>query len=98
MSASNEELEQAVHVALETLHDCDRRNNGFAALTELCARLRRAEEALKPFARFAEQFDRMPMNGIADAFYGIHFGTEYEAELKLSDCRRARAALQNKEG
>ena len=46
-------------------------------------------DALKPFAEFARQWNRQPLSRIADEVYGIHGGTEYEAYLRLSDCRRA---------
>jgi hypothetical protein len=50
-------------------------------------------EALKPFALFAEKYDAKPLRQLDDRIYGIHAGTEWEAELSVSDCRKARAAL-----
>lgn len=57
-------------------------------------RAERLEEALAPFAHFADQYERAPLRGAADTLYGIHTGTEFEAELKLSDCRAARDLLK----
>ena len=54
-------------------------------------------ERLKPFAEFARAFDAKPIRGLDDRLYGIHTGTEWEGELKLSDCRAARAALARTE-
>ena len=50
-------------------------------------------DALKPFAAFADAWDRMPLRGIHDEVYKIHGGTEWEGVLRLSDCQRARSAL-----
>lgn len=55
----------------------------------------RLRDALKPFAFFAEQWERRPLRGIADELYGIHAGTEFEAGIRLADCRKAREALAN---
>jgi len=49
--------------------------------------------ALEPFAKFAEKWDEKPLSRMADELYGIHVGTEWEATISLSDCRRAKAAL-----
>ena len=51
------------------------------------------EAALRPFAKFAEAFDAKPIARLDDEFYAIHTGTQWEASLRLSDCRAARAAL-----
>lgn len=67
-----------------------------ARVPELLARVQRLEEALRPFAFFSAQYDRQPLRGQDDSFYGLHVGTEYEAILKLSDMQKARAALENK--
>ena len=55
-------------------------------------------EALKPLVAFITQFDRKPLGQIADEFYGIHTGTEWEASLRLSDLRKLREALSAYEG
>lgn len=57
-------------------------------------RLRLAVEALRPFAAFAEAFDAKPISGLDDTLYAIHTGTAWAAAFRLSDCRAARAALQ----
>ena len=46
-------------------------------------------EALRPFAEFANKWDKNPIRGLDDALYSIH----NEASLRLSDCKTARAAL-----
>lgn len=60
------------------------------------ARTREAElaKALKPFANFYEKYSAKPMKGVADSFYGIHSGTEWEADIKHSDMKCAYEALQ----
>lgn len=50
-------------------------------------------EALKPFAHFIDQWDRKPLRGTDDHFYGIHPGTEWEATISRTHCRAAKAAL-----
>ena len=57
--------------------------------------LRKAFEALAPFAFFADQFERKPLYKVANEFYGIHFGTEWEASLSHSQTRAARSAREN---
>lgn len=64
-----------------------------SALSTLQEQKRKLEEALKPFADFADAWDGMPISGIHDDLYGIHAGSEHEGWLRLSDCRRARALL-----
>ena len=56
-------------------------------------RIQLLEHALKPFAHFAHQWNRQPMRGMDNVIYAIHTDTEYEAELKRSDCERARLLL-----
>lgn len=46
-------------------------------------------DTLRPFAHFWRQWERQPMRQMADEFYAIHVGTEYEASLRRSDCKRA---------
>ena len=46
-------------------------------------------EALRPFAEFANKWDKNPIRGLDDALYSIH----NEASLRLSDCKTARAAI-----
>ena len=53
--------------------------------------------ALLPLARFVEAFDAKPVRGIGDVLYGIHGGdgaSEYGADVRLSDLRKAVAALK----
>ena len=52
-----------------------------------------AEAALRPFAAFIDAYERKPVKW-DDEFIAIHVGTEFEATLKLSDLREARAALR----
>ena len=58
----------------------------------------RLREALGPFAMFAEKWDAKPMYRLHNVLYRIHFGTEWQAELRLSDMRRARQALAGGKG
>lgn len=53
----------------------------------------KAEAALRPFADFADAWDRKPIRGLDDVLYGIHSG-EDRGELRLSACKRARAVLR----
>jgi hypothetical protein len=50
-------------------------------------------EALEPFARYAEMREAKPLRGLDDVIHGIHPGSEWAAELRLSHCEQARAAL-----
>lgn len=87
----------ALQKSLAILAEHDYDATASAAADELKAlegRVRALEDALRPFALFAERFDANPLRGISDTLYGIHGGCEgKEAELRLSDCRNARAAL-----
>jgi len=49
-------------------------------------------EALKPFAKFGEQYHRQPIKGIGG--YTTHPGTEFEAEVTMDDFMRALEALR----
>ncbi|WP_157131264.1 hypothetical protein [Burkholderia pseudomallei] len=60
---------------------------------QLKARIRELEAALMPFATFAQAYDRKPLGGMHDEFYSIHAGTEFEAGIRFSDCKRAALAL-----
>jgi hypothetical protein len=51
-----------------------------------------AVEALEPVAAFMRAFDKKPIR-LADEFYAIHSGTEWESGLRLSDMRKADSAL-----
>jgi hypothetical protein len=50
------------------------------------------EKALEPFAAFIDAYERKPVKW-DDEFISIHVGTEFEAGLRLSDLRKARATL-----
>lgn len=54
-------------------------------------------EALRPFAAYADARDRQPLLGLGNSIHVIHAGTEFEFELKLSDCYAARAAIAKAE-
>lgn len=68
-----------------------------AQMARASARVAELEAALRPFALFAERFDAVPMRGLDDVLYSIHGGegapSGKGADLRLSNCRRARAAL-----
>src|SRR5689334_25431168 len=49
-------------------------------------------EALEPFAYFAEIIGGQPLSGSDDAVYGIHTDAGH-AELKVSDCTKAKSLL-----
>src|SRR5262245_11996728 len=59
-----------------------------------CEGCKGLREALEPFAKFAEAFDAQPIRGLHDEMYNIHTGTQWEASLRLSDCRRASHVLR----
>src|ERR1041385_7201011 len=65
------------------------------ALERDIARLRpalvEATAALKPFAEFANKFDAHDGTKARVHEWYINIGTQWEASLKLSDCRRAAA-------
>jgi hypothetical protein len=65
------------------------------------ARLATVTAAVAPFARFAEMVSAKPLRGVASdelpddkTLYGIHFGTEWEAEITLGHIRAALAAIR----
>jgi hypothetical protein len=64
----------------------------FLRVSKLRQRAERAEKALRPFAAFADAWDRKPIRGIHDEVYAIHAGAD-RGVLRLSDCKAARAAL-----
>lgn len=51
-------------------------------------------EALRPFAHFWRQWSLMPMRSMDDVIYAIHTGSQYEAEIRRSDCERASEVLE----
>lgn len=61
-------------------------------------RIKDLEAALEPFALFAKKWDEKPIRGLDDVIYGIHAGTEWAAELRLSDCHNAGAVLTGEAG
>jgi hypothetical protein len=52
--------------------------------------------ALEPFADFADKWNANPMRGLDDELYSIHNG-DIGASFRLSDCKKARAALDGKD-
>lgn len=75
--------------------DCksDSESTDLVRLREENARLR---AALAPFARYAEMRTLKPFIGLGDAIHVIHTGSEWEAEITLTHCLAARAALKAK--
>lgn len=53
-----------------------------------------AIQLLQPFANFAKKFNAKPLGGIGDHLYGIHTGTEWEANLHLSDMNAVLAFIE----
>jgi hypothetical protein len=47
----------------------------------------------EPLIHFITQWERQPLRKMDDQFYGIHNGTEFEANLKLSDFKKIRDLL-----
>lgn len=78
------------HAVLDLARIIDSRAKTGALLKALEA----SEEPLNHIAQFVNQFDRQPIGKTHDEFYGIHTGTEFEASLKLSEFRKAFAALK----
>ena len=66
---------------------------GAAEIERLTAEIERLRAALRPFADYADARDAIPMTGLGDVIHGIHCGTPYGYELRLSHCKAARAAL-----
>lgn len=60
-------------------------------------RIQVLEERLKPFAHYAEMRAKQPLVGLGDSIHVIHRGSEYEAEITVQDCERARTVLRNGE-
>jgi hypothetical protein len=50
--------------------------------------------ALDRVRRYVEMRDQKPFSGLSDLIHGIHTGTEWEAELMLSDLRVIVEALK----
>ena len=71
---------------------------GLEDLYEAADLIEKLELSLKPFASFANAWDKKPLNGMDDVFYSIHGGSvSGGAELTLTDCRNARSALDTLE-
>lgn len=51
-------------------------------------------KACEPFIHFITQFERQPLVKLHDEFYGIHNGTEFEANLRLSEFKKIRDLLR----
>lgn len=65
-------------------------------IIQLREKVKKLNEALKPFAAFAERWDKNPLRGIDDTLYSIHGGESCGGtELKLSDLKNARDAYNN---
>jgi hypothetical protein len=78
-------------------HACKSFEENQALIADQAGEIERLRSALEPFGKFADAFDRMPLRQISDRLYNIHSGTEYECHLSLSDCRKAREVLQDRE-
>lgn len=51
-------------------------------------------DVLEPFAKYAARREAKPLKGLGDEIHTIHFNTEWEATIRLSDCHKAIAALR----
>ena len=56
--------------------------------------IKRLRAALQPFATYADRRDAKLLAGLGDSVHVIHTGTEWEAEITLTDCRRAAEVLR----
>lgn len=54
---------------------------------------RRVIEAQAPLMHYLKMRDAKPMRGMADVIHGLHSGTEWEAEITVSDLRTIASAL-----
>lgn len=57
-------------------------------------RIAALEEALKPFAIYAEKRKAQPLLGLGNTIHLIHPGTEHEAELTMEHCEKALALFK----
>lgn len=69
-----------------------------ARVMALLEQVQAIAKAVGPLAHFVAQFDAMPLRGISDELYGIHCGTEHEADIRLSDLRALAKALRDAGG
>lgn len=60
----------------------------------LRSRVAKLEAALRPFAKYARARAAQPLRGLGDTIHLIHPGSPHEAELTLTDCNAALAALE----
>lgn len=64
-------------------------------MREVEAERDRLRAALRPFATYAEKRLAKPFSGLADEIHTIHTGTEWEASITFTDCKRALRALRS---
>ncbi len=64
-----------------------------AEIDRLRSLLKEAGEALAPFSHYSEMRAAKPLLGLGDSVHVIHPGSEWEANIKLSDCYNARTVL-----
>ena len=76
------------------------RNTELIPLLEAAETLERIakSEACQRLLRYVEMRTAKPMNQLGDVVHGIHTGTEWEAELRLSDMRQVCSLLHGTEG
>lgn len=72
---------------------CSGRPEDRRKVLALLAQVQEIVKAMEPLARFAAAFDAKPLRQTNDVLYGIHAGSEHEADVRLSDLRRALKAL-----
>ncbi len=60
--------------------------------------LKEAGEALEPFSHYSAMRSAKPLLGLGDIIHGVHHGSEWEANIKLSDCDNARTVLSKIKG
>jgi hypothetical protein len=67
-------------------------------ITRLRSLLKEAGEALETFSHYSAIRSAKPLLGLGDIIHGVHHGSEWEANIKLSDCDNARTVLSKIKG
>ena len=80
-----------IELALTAAQNSDEHN--FNRWQKAEASNKRLSDALQPFAFFAEQWNKNPINCLHDTLYSIHSGDD-AAEFRLSDCKKAAELLR----
>lgn len=95
---AEQERDKDISPCCQDWHTCQRRcaplaENWRMAAKQAEASNKRLVDALQPFAFFAEQWNKNPINRLHDTLYSIHSGDD-AAEFRLSDCQKAAELLR----